>query len=292
MREALDATRDAVLILDADTLRFTYANEGATEQVGYTRDELLRMTMLHITPEFTERDLRELLGPLARGEQSSLDVHHGAPPSRRHRPSGRDPHASRSPVTTVPRRRYVKIARDVRERLETEERLQPSRAAPPGRRGPRAHRPRPPRHRHPEALRRRYDDPERLGPHRRRRTRAPADYRRRRPRRDHPRDPFGHLQPPSRCAGHRRCARRGAAHHRRRARGPGLRAADPLRRSGRRDRRPDRARTAPDAARGACRTSPSTRTASSVEIVVDSGNDVTLRVVDNGRGMPASLYGR
>ena len=72
VREALDATRDAVLVLDAATLRFTYANQGATEQVGYSRDELLQMTMLHITPEFTERELRELLGPLARGEQSSM----------------------------------------------------------------------------------------------------------------------------------------------------------------------------------------------------------------------------
>ena len=65
-------TRDAVLVLDADTLHFTYANQGATEQVGYSRDELLQMTMLHITPEFTERQFRELLGPLARGEQSSM----------------------------------------------------------------------------------------------------------------------------------------------------------------------------------------------------------------------------
>ena len=63
---------DAVLVLDADTLRFTYVNRGATEQVGYSVDELLQMTMLHITPEFTERQLRELLDPLARGEQDSL----------------------------------------------------------------------------------------------------------------------------------------------------------------------------------------------------------------------------
>ena len=70
--EALGATRDAVSVLDAATLQFTYVNQGATEQVGYSRDELLQMTMLHITPEFTERELHEMLGPLARGEQSSL----------------------------------------------------------------------------------------------------------------------------------------------------------------------------------------------------------------------------
>jgi PAS domain S-box-containing protein len=122
VREALDATRDAVLVLDADTLQFTYANQGATEQVGHSADELLTMTMLHITPEFTERQLRELLEPLAQGEQDSLTfttVH-------RHR-DGTD-----LPVEILMQAirgddgvptRYVKIARDVRERIETEERL-------------------------------------------------------------------------------------------------------------------------------------------------------------------------
>jgi len=122
VREALDATRDAVLVLDADTLQFTYANQGATEQVGYRVDELLEMTMLHITPEFTERQLRQLLEPLARGEQDSLTfttVH-------RHR-DGTD-----IPVEILMQAirgddgvptRYVKIVRDVRERIETEERL-------------------------------------------------------------------------------------------------------------------------------------------------------------------------
>ncbi len=123
LRGALDATRDAVLVLDAETLRFTYANQGATEQVGYSRDELLRMTMLHITPEYTERELHDLLDPLARGERSSMmftTVH-------RHR-DGTDlpveiliqaiPGDDDTPA------RYVKIVRDVRERMEAAERLQ------------------------------------------------------------------------------------------------------------------------------------------------------------------------
>jgi PAS domain S-box-containing protein len=122
VREALDLTRDALLILDAETLHFTYANDGASRQVGYAKDELLRMTMLHITPELTEDQLRDLLGPLERGERTSLvftTVHH-------HR-DGTDipveiliqaiPGDSGTPT------RYVKIARDVSERLETEERL-------------------------------------------------------------------------------------------------------------------------------------------------------------------------
>jgi PAS domain S-box-containing protein len=123
VRDALDATRDAVLVLDAETLAFSYANQGAVEQVGYTRDELLQMTMLHITPEYTERELHELLAPMARGETTSITfttVH-------RHR-SGTD-----IPVEIVMQAvpgndgmpmRYVKIARDIRERLEAEQRIQ------------------------------------------------------------------------------------------------------------------------------------------------------------------------
>jgi PAS domain S-box-containing protein len=123
VREALDVARDAVLILDADTWRFTHANDGAVEQVGYSREELLRMTMLHITPDLTEQDLHEVLGPLERGEQSSVvftTVHR--------RCDGVDipveilvqaiPNADGGPP-----RRYVKIARDIRERLATEQRL-------------------------------------------------------------------------------------------------------------------------------------------------------------------------
>jgi PAS domain S-box-containing protein len=122
VREALDLTRDALLILDAETLQFTYANEGASAQVGYSQNELLTMTMLHITPELSERDVRELLGPLERGERTSLvfsTVH-------RHRDGSDIPveiliqairDESGAPT------RYVKIARDVSERLETEARL-------------------------------------------------------------------------------------------------------------------------------------------------------------------------
>jgi PAS domain S-box-containing protein len=123
VREALDATRDAVLVLDAETLTFTYVNEGAVEQVGYSRDELLRMTMLHIAPEFDERTIRELVAPMVTGEVPSIVF----TTAHRHR-DGTD-----IPVEILMQaipgddgtpRRYVQIVRDVRERLATEARLQ------------------------------------------------------------------------------------------------------------------------------------------------------------------------
>jgi PAS domain S-box-containing protein len=117
--EMLDATRDGLLILDAETLRFTYVNQGAIEQVGYSRDELIGMTMLHIAPEFDERKLRELLAPLERGEATSTTF----TTMHRHR-DGSD-----RPVEIILEARlnadgrphsYVKIVRDISERLAAE----------------------------------------------------------------------------------------------------------------------------------------------------------------------------
>jgi PAS domain S-box-containing protein len=123
VREILDVTRDGVFIFDAETLHFTYVNEGARQQVGYSSDELLQMTMLHIAPDFTEEALRALLEPLERGEMMSTTFI----TTHRHR-DGSD-----VPVEIVLQAipgdggrpsRYVKIVRDITERLETEERLQ------------------------------------------------------------------------------------------------------------------------------------------------------------------------
>src|SRR5688572_8873062 len=122
IREVLDATRDALMIFDADTLRFTYANKGAADHAGYSREELLTMSMLHIAPEYTEASLRATLEPLVRGEQSSLTfttVH-------RHR-DGTD-----IPVEIVlqavsnpdgPPRAFVTVARDVTQRLAADAQL-------------------------------------------------------------------------------------------------------------------------------------------------------------------------
>jgi PAS domain S-box-containing protein len=123
IRELLDATHDAILIFDADTLRFTYANQGAIEQVGYSREELLEMTMLHLAPEFTESSLQELLDPFRRGDVSSTmftTVHR--------RRDGLD-----IPVEIVLQRdastdddkptAFIELVRDISERVEIEERL-------------------------------------------------------------------------------------------------------------------------------------------------------------------------
>ena len=118
--ELLDATQDAIFIFDPETLTFTYVNQGAVDQVGYSREELLGMTMLHLTPEFTEAQVRERLDPLARGEVSSTmftTVHR--------RRDGTDlPVEILLQVASGAGRpvAFVKLVRDITERVEAEQR--------------------------------------------------------------------------------------------------------------------------------------------------------------------------
>ncbi|HEY7106404.1 MAG TPA: PAS domain S-box protein [Acidimicrobiia bacterium] len=123
IREVLDATADAMSIFDAQTLQFTYVNQGFVEQIGYRADELSAMTMLHIAPEFTEATLRELLAPFERGELTSTTFR-----TVHRRRDGVD-----IPVEILMQavfgdddrpRSYVKIARDISARLEADAREQ------------------------------------------------------------------------------------------------------------------------------------------------------------------------
>ena len=62
---------DGAFIFDPQTLRFSYVNEGAVRQVGYSREELLRMTPLDIKPEFDEPRFRAMIAPLVSGAESA-----------------------------------------------------------------------------------------------------------------------------------------------------------------------------------------------------------------------------
>src|SRR6185369_12654510 len=68
----VDATHDGVLVYDSATLRISYANRGASEQVGYSRDERLGMYVLDLKSEFEETAFRQLLAPLLAGDVDVL----------------------------------------------------------------------------------------------------------------------------------------------------------------------------------------------------------------------------
>jgi PAS domain S-box-containing protein len=63
----LEATHDAVFTFDAESFRFTYANDGASRQTGYTREQLLTMSPLDLADATTADQLRARLSPLLEG---------------------------------------------------------------------------------------------------------------------------------------------------------------------------------------------------------------------------------
>jgi diguanylate cyclase (GGDEF)-like protein/PAS domain S-box-containing protein len=71
-KSTLDLTLDAVFFFDAESLRFTYVNQGAVDQLGYSREQLLGMHPYDIKPEYPELRFRELIAPLLDGAQQSL----------------------------------------------------------------------------------------------------------------------------------------------------------------------------------------------------------------------------
>jgi diguanylate cyclase (GGDEF)-like protein/PAS domain S-box-containing protein len=71
-KDTLDCTLDGVFVYKTQSLRLIYVNQGAIQQTGYGQDELLRMTPVDITPEFTEQRYRSLLQPLLDGSAESL----------------------------------------------------------------------------------------------------------------------------------------------------------------------------------------------------------------------------
>jgi PAS domain S-box-containing protein len=68
-KSTLDRTLDCVFMFDAETLEFFYFNEGALQQVGYSREELLRMHPYDIKPEYTPGQFREMIAPMLAGQQ-------------------------------------------------------------------------------------------------------------------------------------------------------------------------------------------------------------------------------
>jgi len=68
----LEASLNEIYMFDTNTLRFTYVNRGARENLGYTLDALLELTPVDLKPEFTDATFRAHIAPLLRHEQSQL----------------------------------------------------------------------------------------------------------------------------------------------------------------------------------------------------------------------------
>jgi len=120
--QVLNLAQDGIFMADPVNLRFVYVNQGAQQQTGYSRAELLGMTVLAITPGTTEESLRARLVPLLNGEVDALTS-----TSKHRRKDGID-----IPVEMILQRsadfagtvRLVAFVRDLSERKQAEQQRQ------------------------------------------------------------------------------------------------------------------------------------------------------------------------
>jgi len=73
-KKTLDMTLDCVFLFEAQSFRIFYVNQGAINQLGYSQEELLQMTVLEINPYLTEEQTRQYLLPLQFGSQPALTL--------------------------------------------------------------------------------------------------------------------------------------------------------------------------------------------------------------------------
>ncbi len=68
----LEDSLNEIFVFHAESLRFLQVNRGARENLGYTMEELNRLTPLAIKPEITADAFGRLIAPLRSGEQKRL----------------------------------------------------------------------------------------------------------------------------------------------------------------------------------------------------------------------------
>ena len=69
----LEASLNEILIFDAETLKFSYANHGALSNLGYTFEQMQQMTPIDLKPDFTAATFAALVAPLREGEVDKVD---------------------------------------------------------------------------------------------------------------------------------------------------------------------------------------------------------------------------
>jgi len=67
----LDQSSNEVFMFRASDLRFFYVNQQAIDRLGYTRNELMRMSPLDIKPLVGREDFDKIIAPLLSGEKAS-----------------------------------------------------------------------------------------------------------------------------------------------------------------------------------------------------------------------------
>jgi PAS domain S-box-containing protein len=121
-KRLVDASVDALFMIDPQTLEYTYVNDGAVEQLGRTREDLVALGPAAVIDDLDTEQLRAVVAPLVDGSLESRTV----TLSHRHASGRLVPvevllqHVD-LPGTTG---RIVAVARDMTDRVEVQARLE------------------------------------------------------------------------------------------------------------------------------------------------------------------------
>ncbi len=70
--QLLESSHNEIYICDARTLRFINVNRGARENIGYSLDQMLALTLLDIAPEISRQQFQELTQTLDEGQEENI----------------------------------------------------------------------------------------------------------------------------------------------------------------------------------------------------------------------------
>lgn len=68
----LEKSLNEIYVFDAETLKFSYVNQGALINLGYSEQEIKTLTPLDLKPEFTATNFNQLVNPLVTKEKEKI----------------------------------------------------------------------------------------------------------------------------------------------------------------------------------------------------------------------------
>jgi len=119
-RTLIDQSNDAVEVVDPETLRFLDVNEAACRDLGYSREELLFLTVFDINPDIDEAKWSKALKRL---QESGYLIQKG---THRRKDGSTFPVETSFKLVQLERRYVVAVSRDISERKKVEEELRGS----------------------------------------------------------------------------------------------------------------------------------------------------------------------
>ena len=120
-RSLIDQSNDALEIVDSETFRFLDVNEKACRDLGYTRDELLSLTIRDVDPNVTDEHVRDVQQLCGRAGFAMFESVH-----RRKDGSVFPVEINIKRVCLEDRVYFVNVARDITERRQTQQALRDS----------------------------------------------------------------------------------------------------------------------------------------------------------------------